>query len=172
MDTYLSVWEKSLEILKQELVSLRYDTWIKTLAPVKRVGSSYYFQTLNPVHKELVEKSYKGILISALQTACEALGIEAEDITIQLLDSDQALYIDPVRPSPVAAISTAIPMLNPAYTFESFVVGSSNEFAHAAARAVAENPGRTYNPLFIYGKTGLGKNPFDAGHRKRHRHQP
>ena len=157
MDTYLSVWEKSLEILKQELVSLRYDTWIKTLAPVKRVGSSYYFQTLNPVHKELVEKSYKGILISALQTASESLGIETEDITIHLLDSDEALYIDPVRTSPVETISTAIPMLNPAYTFESFVVGSSNEFAHAAARAVAENPGRTYNRLFIYGKTGLGK---------------
>ena len=155
MDTFLSVWEKSLEILKQELVSLRYDTWIKTLSPVKRVDNEYYFLTLNPVHKELVEKSYKGILISAIQTASQSLGHGAENINIQLLDSDEALNISPAPAE--QAVSTAIPMLNPSYTFESFVVGSSNEFAHAAARAVAENPGHTYNPLFIYGRTGLGK---------------
>lgn len=157
MDTFLKIWERSLEILKQELVSLRYDTWIKTLTPIKKTDTDYYFQALNPVHKELVEKSYKGILISAMQTASQSLGLSAGDINIRLLDSEEATNLKKQQANIADIPSNVKSSLNPAYTFESFVVGSSNEFAHAAARAVAENPGHTYNPLFIYGRTGLGK---------------
>lgn len=157
MDTFFKIWERSLEILKQELVSLRYDTWIKTLTPIKKTDNDYYFQALNPVHKELVEKSYKGILISAMQTASQSLGLSATDINIRLLDSEEATNLKRQQANISDIPSNVKSSLNPAYTFESFVVGSSNEFAHAAARAVAENPGHTYNPLFIYGRTGLGK---------------
>ena len=149
------IWEKALEILKQELVSVRYDTWIKTLSPVKKTDNLYYFQTLNPVHKELIEKNYKNIIINALDIAMQSLGLDVEDIEVAFLDTEEAAKVKQQQnPTESTHIKST---LNPSYTFDSFVVGSSNEFAHAAAVAVAENPGRTYNPLFIYGKTGLGK---------------
>ena len=156
MDTFLSIWERALEILKQDLVSVRYDTWIKTLTPVKISDNNYYFQTHNTVHKELIEKNYKHIITSAMETAAQAMGHDIEDIKVIFYDSEQAAKFNQ-QPPVIDTTNTLKSMLNPAYTFDSFVVGSSNEFAHAAAIAVSENPGHTYNPLFIYGKTGLGK---------------
>lgn len=155
MDTFLILWEKALEILKQDLVSVRYDTWIKTLSPVKKSDGIYYFQTLNPIHKELVEKSYRNIIINAMDMAMQSLGLDVENISVVFLDTEEAAKIK--QQQSLGDSSSVKTTLNPSYTFDSFVVGSSNEFAHAAAVAVAENPGRTYNPLFIYGKTGLGK---------------
>ncbi len=162
MDTFLLIWEKALEILKQELASVRYDTWIKTLSPVKNVDSAFYFQTLNPIHKELVEKSYKNLIVSAMNDAADAFDYGLE-IDVFFLDTEEASRLrQPVISHNENAASNeganaTRTTLNPYFTFDTFVVGSSNEFAHAAARAVAENPGFTYNPLFIYGKTGLGK---------------
>lgn len=160
MDTFLVIWEKALEILKQELASVRYDTWIKTLSPVKNVDTAFYFQTLNPIHKELVEKSYKNLIITAMNDAADALDY-GQQIEVFFVDSEEAARLKQPPAPPVESVSenvnTSRSPLNPYFTFDTFVVGSSNEFAHAAARAVAENPGYTYNPLFIYGKTGLGK---------------
>ncbi len=156
MDTFLLVWEKTLEILKQDLARLRYDTWIKTLNPLKRVDSTYYFQTLNSIHKELVEKNYKDIITTAINDAASNFGYDFV-IDVHFLDSEEAKQFSLPDKSPQEKMISSRTMLNPMFTFESFVVGSSNEFAHAAARAVADNPGFTYNPLFIYGKTGLGK---------------
>ena len=61
METFNNIWEKSLEILKQELAGFKYDTWIKSLLPIKRDGTVYYFQTQNAVHKDLIEKKYMEI---------------------------------------------------------------------------------------------------------------
>lgn len=156
MDMFLLIWEKALETLKQELVSVRYDTWIKTLSPVKSVDTSFYFQALNPIHKELVEKSYKNLIINALCEAADALDA-GQEIEVYFLDAEEATHLKQPAQAVAESASAARTTLNPMFTFDSFVVGSSNEFAHAAARAVADNPGYTYNPLFIYGKTGLGK---------------
>jgi chromosomal replication initiator protein len=154
MDTFNNIWEKSLEILKQELAGFKYDTWIKSLSPIKREDTTYFFQTQNSVHKDLVEKKYMEQLVSALATSVQLLGHEEQNVSVVLFDSDQ---VDTTPPPAPPAVNSDTSMLNQAYTFDTFVVGSSNEFAHAAARAVADKPGQTYNPLFIYGKTGLGK---------------
>ena len=155
METFNNIWEKALEILKQELAGFKYDTWIKSLLPIRKDGSVYYFQTQNAVHKDLIEKKYFEQLTSALNTALQLLGHDNEEISVVLLESDQ-IEIAPQPPEePIHDSSDS--SLNPTYTFDTFVVGSSNEFAHAAARAVADQPGQSYNPLFIYGKTGLGK---------------
>lgn len=161
MDTFFVIWEKALEILKQELASVRYDTWIKTLSPVKNVDTAFYFQTLNPIHKELVEKSYKNLIVSAMNDAADALDY-GQEIDVYFLDTEEASRLKQPAVNYNETISnenvnSTRSTLNPYFTFDTFVVGSSNEFAHAAARAVAENPGYTYNPLFIYGRTGLGK---------------
>jgi chromosomal replication initiator protein len=156
VDTYLIIWEKTLEVLKAQLSSVRYDTWIKTLSPVKKSDNIFYIQTLNPVHKELIEKSYKKIIAAAMVSVMKKLGLDTLDMDIVLLDTEEASKVaqpQNIVSEPGASKST----LNPLYTFDSFVVGSSNDFAHAAAMAVAEKPGKAYNPLFIYGKTGLGK---------------
>jgi len=156
METFNNIWEKSLEILKQELAGFKYETWIKSLLPVRREGTIYYFQTQNAVHKDLIEKKYLEQLVSAVSSSVALLGHDDEDVSIVLLNSEQIENVTrPEQESPV--VQTNDFSINPAYTFETFVVGSSNEFAHAAARAVADQPGQTYNPLFIYGKTGLGK---------------
>ena len=111
----------------------------KSLLPIRRDGSVYYFQTQNAVHKDLIEKKYLEQLTSALSAAVQLLGHDEEDISIVLLESDQ-IEITPQPPEePVHENSDS--SLNPTYTFETFVVGSSNEFAHAAARAVADQPG-------------------------------
>jgi chromosomal replication initiator protein len=157
VDTFLILWERALEILKQDLVSVRYDTWIKTLSPVSKSENKYYFQTLNPVHKELVDKSYKNIIINAMDIAMQSMGIDSQEIIVIFLDTEEAAKIKQQQKNQNENANIEKSMLNPAFTFDSFVVGSSNEFAHAAAVAVAENPGYAYNPLFIYGKTGLGK---------------
>jgi len=156
VDTFLMIWEKALVILKQELARLRYDTWIKTLSPLKKVDSSFYFQTLNSIHKELIQKNYKEIIANAMYDASVNFGYDTE-IEVFFLDSEEAEQFKQPVQTVADNTSAARSMLNPMFTFDSFVVGSSNEFAHAAARAVADNPGFTYNPLFIYGKTGLGK---------------
>jgi chromosomal replication initiator protein len=158
VDTFLVIWEKALEILKQELASVRYDTWIKTLSPVKKIDSDFYFQTLNPIHKELVEKSYKTLIVNAMIDAADSLDF-GQDINIFFLNTEEASKLKRTTVNQTESETTggSRSNLNPYFTFETFVVGSSNEFAHAAARAVADNPGLTYNPLFIYGKTGLGK---------------
>ena len=163
MDTFLIIWEKALETLKQDLASVQYDTWIKTLSPLKKTEDTFFFQTLNPVHKELVEKSYKKIITNAMDIASQNLGLDIQDIDVVFWNMEEAAAVKQQQQNPNETVSSVKSMLNPSYTFDSFVVGSSNEFAHAAAIAVAENPGHTYNPLFIYGKTGLGKNPSDAG---------
>jgi chromosomal replication initiator protein len=101
----------------------------------------------NAQFKDWLTKNYQGVLAEALQE----LGRAAVQVVFE--DGPEPSAVPESAPAP----ERESPSLNPKYTFESFVVGSSNQFAHAAARAVAEIPSKSYNPLFIYGGVGLGK---------------
>ena len=104
----------------------------------------------NPQFKEWLVKNYSGIISEALAE----LGQDSTEVHfVSEPEGEEAATASPQeQPEPPAHA-----FLNPKYTFESFVVGASNQFAHAAARAVAEIPSKSYNPLFVYGGVGLGK---------------
>ena len=102
----------------------------------------------NAQFREWLSKNYLGVLQEALvEVGQPGLHVAFEEVA----EEAAAPAASPARPERESS------SLNPKYTFESFVVGSSNQFAHAAARAVAEIPSKSYNPLFIYGGVGLGK---------------
>jgi chromosomal replication initiator protein len=109
--------------------------------------------------KDWLTKHYSGVINEAMSE------LQRPNLTVQyLLDSPSEDLPAPLEPDKAAALETSVAAtspgpagLNPRYTFDTFIVGSSNQFAHAACRAVAEAPSRSYNPLFIYGGVGLGK---------------
>lgn len=149
------IWRSALELIKTELSDVSFNTWFNTMEPLSINESEVVLGTPNEFTKKIIEDRYLILLKNAIsQTAglnynirliCpgEENEIENSDITEKSNNLDN--------------IMSQNPNLNPKYTFESFVIGNSNRFAHAASLAVAEAPAMAYNPLFIYGGVGLGK---------------
>lgn len=148
--------EKLQEVLKQEIPHITYTTYLLPLKFDSFEGTHLTFKCNTPYEKETAETRYASLLLNALKY------ITNRDITfsIRCLEEEQTLNTQPEIISSSTdeeEIDYSRQTLNPKYTFETFVVGSSNRFAHAAALAVGDNPAKTYNPLFIYGGSGLGK---------------
>ena len=155
------IWSKALESLKKELSPQAYERW---LSPIKPFGLSDGFLTLgvpDEFFKNWVIDHYGNMILLAMKDA-------AGDPALQISYELQKENTEPFERPPAGTVSTLPgpqkntllqnqPVLNPKYTFESFVVGPSNRFAQAASQAVAESPAKAYNPLFIYGPVGLGK---------------
>lgn len=132
------------------------------------LGETLYLQVANETTRGIIEQRIKQPLLEALQTvglpeAPKNIGIVVNPDLADSFTSSQQVDVEEVTPAPVVAPSEPMQpvegssRLNPRYTFESFVQGESNRFAFAAAFAVAEVPAKAYNPLFIYGNSGLGK---------------
>ncbi len=144
-----NLWDEVLARVEGKVNRHSFATWFRPTSYLSRDGGALRVGVPNAQFREWLSKNYLGVLQEALAEAGEpALQIVFEEV--------------PEEPPAVpTAGGTAVEReethLNPKYTFESFVVGSSNQFAHAAARAVAEIPSKSYNPLFIYGGVGLGK---------------
>ena len=154
------LWNRVLEKVKSEISSLSYETWFAETKLHKIDQGIATVVVPYPFHKRHLEENYKKILNSII---IEEIGENLEfEFLIEEELEDQIEEIIPNTSNNDNNIEedNSIPFetnLNKNYTFESFVVGNSNKFAHAAALAVAELPGETYNPLFIYGNSGLGK---------------
>ena len=145
LDTTL-LWDQTCQLLSADMMKVTYDTWIKTLKPVALEGDLFVLQAATDFYRKNVVSRYAATIESALsQTARQPMHAKF------LTPEEAEAYLHPAeaveKPS----------FLNHKYTFDSFVVGSSNRFAHAACLAVAESPAEAYNPLFIYGGVGLGK---------------
>ncbi len=162
------LWNKILAALKDEVNPQIFNSWFGNLTPAELDEKGLLLEAPHSFIKDWVEDNYISTLISTAQaiTGQELpVRIQVNETQPQPSDSTQPAA-DPAKddPKPQPTIPTpGLPQvnnhsaLNPKYTFDTFVVGSSNQFAHAATLAVAEHPARSYNPLFIYGGVGLGK---------------
>ena len=145
-----SIWDQACAIMRTEMTQVTFDTWIKTaLRPLGFSGDQFFIEAVTDFYHKFVGPRYATLISNSLSE------VTGRPITAQLLTPAQAdEYRAGITPEkkPENAAS-----LNPKYTFDTFVVGNNNRFAHAAALAVAESPADAYNPLFIYGGVGLGK---------------
>ena len=136
--------------MRAEMTQVTFDTWIKAaLRPLGFSGDQFFIEAVTDFYHQFVVPRYAVLISNSLSQAA------GKPIKAQLLTPAQAdEYREGVTPEDKPAPASS---LNPKYTFDTFVVGNNNRFAHAAALAVAESPADAYNPLFIYGGVGLGK---------------
>lgn len=143
-----TVWEKTLESISNLLSKPSFETWFKPTKPISKDGNILTIEVPNDFAREWLESRYAPLLTSTVRDLIE----EEVELRFVTPEKNESVKSGASTPQPIQPSS-----LNPKYTFESFVVGESNRFAHAASLAVAEAPGKAYNPLFIYGGVGLGK---------------
>ena len=139
---------KTKELLKTEVTGISYSTWISNIEIFSVDDTTITIMAQNIVHKDMLESRY----LSLLKNTFSFITHKNYDVKI-ICEEDMPKDEAPVIPTNTPNSSN----LNPKYTFNSFVVGNNNSFAHAAALAVAEAPATAYNPLFVYGGVGLGK---------------
>jgi chromosomal replication initiator protein len=160
-----AVWSRAIAGLGEDLVSAQQRAWLRLTKPLALVQGTVVLATPNDFARDVLDTRLRPLVVDALsrelaQEVRVAVTVEPEpgrgagDLAGAELDDEPepppAATLAPVRPAEPAR-------LNSKYQFDTFVIGSSNRFAHAAAVAVAEAPAKAYNPLFIYGESGLGK---------------
>ncbi|HDK7168983.1 TPA: chromosomal replication initiator protein DnaA [Clostridium botulinum] len=157
MDTHLTeTWEKAINIIKGELTEVSFNTWIKSINPISLENNSLKLAVPNDFTKGILESRYKDLIVNALKLlTSKKYNIDFFVTTEEKIEENQKNHNN--EKSNIVVNDEMSTMLNPKYTFDSFVIGNSNRFAHAASLAVAESPAKAYNPLFIYGGVGLGK---------------
>lgn len=153
------VWAQVLQSLKGRVQQPSFGTWLQPTNAVDLRGNTLIVRAPHRLAKKQLESHYSPLIKTALT---EIIGgdLDLEFVVMDPAEQDRTLAskIDAATSLQKGASQKQTQaILNPKYTFDSFVVGNSNRFAHAAALAVAESPGNAYNPLFIYGGVGLGK---------------
>lgn len=152
-------WPQILNCIQKRITPQQYATWFRHLKASLPADDEIHIRVPNRFFKEWLAQNYLGVIKESIR---EAIGSQPSvaftvDENILLQDASQE-----VAPPEVVVESTPLPRisgmtLNEDYTFDTFVVGPSNQLAHAAAIAVTDAPGKTYNPLFMFGSVGLGK---------------
>ena len=146
----VNLWDDVLAKVESKVNRHSFATWFRPTTSLGLQGSTLHVRVPNAQFKDWLAKNYQGVITEAL----DELGRGEVHV---LFDCDAEAGTVTETAAAADKETPTLAVLNPKYTFESFVVGSSNQFAHAAARAVAEIPSKSYNPLFLYGGVGLGK---------------
>ena len=143
MDSIVEIWKKVLEIIKPEFTQIiSYDTWIETIIPVEIYDNHITLSVPYEYNKEIILSRYTHLIKNALKLVT--------DMNLEL----NIILHGEANKKETPSIETN---LNPSHQFENFVIGKSNQLAHATALAIAEGRGESYNPYFMYGGVGLGK---------------
>ncbi len=153
-DNLPQIWEDTLKIIKEELTEVSFNTWIKPIEPISLDKDTIILGAPNDFIKDILNNRY----ITLISNAIKQSSLQEYKIRLILPSSDIRTSKNTRTHSRKEFDSDFSNLqLNPKYTFDTFVIGNSNRFAHAACVAVAESPSKAYNPLFIYGGVGLGK---------------
>jgi chromosomal replication initiator protein len=160
--TEKSIWNKTISSLEQVVQSQNYQNWIKPLVFSHTMEDMMYIVVPDQFFKEWLEDNYIDLISSALSVAAGkdmsvVFILSQEESILDLTEKITEKNIKKIVENKNYTKNTELINLNPKYTFDQFVIGAGNQFAHAASIAVANNPAITYNPLFIYGGVGLGK---------------
>ncbi len=153
MDSNLDeIWRGSLDIIKTELTEVSFNTWLKTIEPITINDNRIILGAPNEFTKSILEARYLTLIKNAINQASNS----NYDVSFLIPGEEVSNGSKEINEKIKDTITLKSP-LNPKYIFDTFVIGNSNRFAHAASLAVAEAPAMAYNPLFIYGGVGLGK---------------
>ena len=145
MNSVQDIWQKVLDILSQQLTQTAMETWFLDCRPVELDECRLILCTSSEFKQNILQTRFGDRIRAALTD------LFATDFDVLVVTDDELSDL------PTHKQDNGLPPEMAGYTFDHFIVGNSNRFAHAAARAVSDNPGKTYNPLFIYGNSGLGK---------------
>jgi len=149
-------WEKTVELIESEVGSQTFDLWFKPIKLLKMQGQQVVLEVPNRFFKEWLDDHYPDLIKETLRRFINT-NVEVKYKLLEKKDDPTHRKIESKMESRRARLASRGIFLNPKFVFDTFVVGPSNQLARAAAGAVADAPGRTYNPLFIYGGVGLGK---------------
>ncbi|MBF8984421.1 chromosomal replication initiator protein DnaA [Lutibacter sp. B2] len=149
------IWQAALNLIKTELTEVSYNTWLKPIEPIALTQNTFILAVANDFSKGILEARYANLIKNAIKQ------ITSEEYKLEFTIPGSEDYVKASqvveRQSYEKKEQFDTLNLNPKYVFNTFVIGNSNRFAHAASLAVAESPAKSYNPLFIYGGVGLGK---------------
>jgi chromosomal replication initiator protein len=158
-----AVWIRAIADLDDDVLPAQHRAWMRLTRPLALVQDTAVLATPNDFAREVLDTKLRPVIMDALSRQLGrdvrvAVTVEADPAEAAMVELEPEPVVElpppPVLPRPGSRESSR---LNPKYQFDTFVIGSSNRFAHAAAFAVAEAPAKAYNPLFIYGESGLGK---------------
>ena len=157
------IWPNILDEIAKTTSSISFDVWIKTLEPVDIKENVLVISTPTKSSKSVLQKKYKSLIVKAANKVYSAISdveiLIKEEMTEQVEDDEKSkapTYVSEANPGSFDSDDVSF-HFNPKYTFDSFIVGGSNQLAAATAKAVATEPSGKINPLFIYGGSGLGK---------------
>jgi len=148
----MNFWDQIRQNLQSQISVENYDNWFRGTGFAGANGDTIFVTVPDRGTRELLE----GEFVQVIRDTIRALQLPVEHISYEIASAANTRSATAAAIEPLNEIESA-QLLNPKFTFDSFVVGACNQFAHAAARSVVSNPARSYNPLFLYGGVGMGK---------------